>query len=109
ARIDALLRLDRRERSEAIAVERRALELELAGSLFHLASELLLHRLALAGQEVGRFAHQRRIAGEVDLAGAGAGATADLVEQAGPAAALEEGIRAGADQERALQGGDGAV
>ncbi|MGY4482733.1 hypothetical protein ACVWWR_001924 [Bradyrhizobium sp. LM3.2] len=39
----------------------------------------------------------------------GPGAAADLVEQAGPAAALEEGIRAGADQERALKRGDGAV
>ncbi|MEY9407157.1 hypothetical protein ABH989_001623 [Bradyrhizobium ottawaense] len=109
ARIDALLRLDRRQSGEAVAVECGALELELTGRLLHLARKLLLHRMALAGQEVARLAHQGRIAGKVDLAGAGAGAAADLVEQAGPAAALEEGIRAGADQEGALQRRDGAV
>jgi hypothetical protein len=109
ARIDTLLRLDRRQRGEAVAVERGALELELTRRLFHLAGKLLLHRMAFARQEVARLAHQRRIASEVDLAGAGAGAAADLVEQARPGAALEEGIGAGADQERALQGRDGAV
>ncbi|MHC2575733.1 hypothetical protein ACVMHR_000472 [Bradyrhizobium diazoefficiens] len=109
ARIDALLRLDRRQRGKAVAIERGGLEFELIGRLLHLAGELLLHRMALAGEEVGRLAHQGRIAGEINLAGAGTGAAADLVEQAGPAAALEEGIGAGADQERALQRRDGAV
>jgi hypothetical protein len=39
--------------------------------------------MAAAGQEVVRLAHQLGIAGEVDLAGAGARAAADLIEQAG--------------------------
>ncbi len=90
ARIDALLRLDRRQRREAVAVKRRGLEFEFGGGLFHLAGELLLHRAAAAGQEVVRLAHQFGIAGEIDLAGAGPGAAPDLVEQAGPGAAFEE-------------------
>ena len=65
--------------------------------------------MAAAGQEVVRLAHQFGIAGEIDLAGAGAGAAADLIEQAGPGAAFEEAVGAGADQERALQRRDGAV
>ncbi|MGY4422616.1 hypothetical protein ACVWY2_005065 [Bradyrhizobium sp. JR6.1] len=91
------------------AVQRRGLELELAGGLLHLGREQLLHGVAAAGEEFGRLAHQLAIAGEIDLARAGAGAALDLIEQAGPAAALEEAVGAGADQERALQRRDGAV
>ncbi len=109
ARIDALLRLDRRQRGEAIAIQRRGLEFEFGGRLLHLAGELLLHQMAAAGQEVVGLAHQLGIAGEVDLAGAGARAAADLIEQAGPGAAFEKTVGAGADQEGALQRRDGAV
>jgi hypothetical protein len=109
ARIDALLRLDRRQCGEAVAVERGGLEFEFVRRLLHFGRELLLHRMAAAGQEFGRLAHQLGIAGEIDLAGAGAGAAPDLVEQAGPRAAFEEAVGAGADQERALQRRDGAV
>ena len=65
--------------------------------------------MAAAGQESVRLAHQFGVAGKIDLAGAGRRAAADLVEQAGPGAALEERVGAGADQERALQRRDGAV
>ena len=65
--------------------------------------------MAAAGQEVVGLAHQLGIAGEVDLAGAGPRAAADLIEQAGPGAAFEEAVGAGADQKRALQRRDGAV
>src|SRR5204862_7536530 len=71
--------------------------------------KLRLHRMAAAGEEFGRLAHQLRVAGKIDLARAGAGAAADLVEQAGPGAAFEKRVGAGADQERALQRRDGAV
>ena len=65
--------------------------------------------MAAAGQEVVGLAHQLGIAGEIDLAGAGARTAADLVEQAGPGAAFKEAVGAGADQEGALQRRDGAV
>ena len=107
--IDALLRGDRRQRRETVAIDGGCLELELARGLLHLGREQGLHRLAAAGQEVGRLAHQLGIAGKVDLLGAGTGAAADLVQQAGAGTALEERIGAGADQERALQRRDGAV
>ena len=109
ARIDALLRLDRRQRGEAVAIERRGLEFELVGRLLHLAGEQLLHGMAAAGQEVFGFAHQLGVAGEVDLAGARPRAAADLVQQARPGAAFEKSVGAGADQEGALQRRDGAV
>ena len=109
ARVDALLRLDRRQRGEAVAIERGGLEFELGGGLLHLAGEFLFHQMAAAGQEVVGLAHQLGIAGEIDLAGAGTRAAADLIEQAGPGAAFEEAVGAGADQKRALQRRDGAV
>src|SRR6185437_16151034 len=65
--------------------------------------------VAAAGEEIGRFLHELGVAGKIDLAGAGAGATLDLIEQARPGAAFKKRIGAGADQERALQGGDGAI
>ena len=65
--------------------------------------------MAAAGQEVVGLAHQLGIAGKIDLAGAGPRAAADLIEQAGPGAAFEEAVGAGANQERALQRRDGAV
>ncbi len=109
ARIDALLRLDRRQRREAVAIKRRGLEFEFGRGLLHLAGQLLFHQMAAAGQEVAGLAHQLGIAGKIDLAGAGAGAAADLIEQAGPGAAFEEAVGAGADQEGALQRRDGAI
>jgi hypothetical protein len=101
--------LNRRQRRQPVAVQRRALEGELVGSLFHLAGQFLLHQAAAAGQKIRRLAHQFGVAGKIDLAGAGPRAAADLVQQARPAAALEERIGAGAHQKRALQRGDGAV
>ena len=41
ARIDALVRLDRRERGEAVAQHRRALEVERRRRLVHLGREFL--------------------------------------------------------------------
>src|ERR1019366_894734 len=43
ARINALLRLDRRQRGETVAVEGGGFKFELDGGLFHLAGEFLLH------------------------------------------------------------------
>ena len=53
--------------------------------------------------------HQFGIAGEIDLAGARPRTAADLVEQAGPCAAFEERVGAGAHQKGALQRRDGAA
>ena len=94
ARIDALMRLDGGKRSQAVAIDRGAFEVERVRSLFHLAGKLVLDRLAAAGQERVRFAHQHRVLVEVDLVGAGRRAALDLMQQAGPRAALEERIAA---------------
>src|SRR5262249_51553262 len=109
ARIDALRRLHRRERGEAVAIDAGTLELERGGGLLHLCSQLVFDRLALAREERVRFAHELAVFGEIDLARAGAGAALDLVKQAWPRAALKERIRTGAQQKGALQRRDGAV
>ena len=109
ARIDALLRLDRRQRGEPIAVKAavsnsssaEAFSISPASSCF--TGRLRPDRKSFASRD------QFGIAGKIDLARAGAGAALDLVEQAGPRAAFEKRIRAGADQEGALERGDGAV
>ncbi len=108
-RVDALLRLDRRQCGETIAVEGCSFEFEFGGGLLHLAGELFLDVVAAAGQEIASLVHQFGIAGKIDLAGAGARAAADLIEQARPGAAFEKTVGAGADQKRALQRRDGAI
>src|SRR6185436_10164048 len=70
ARIDALVRLHRRERRKAVAIDRRALEIERRRRLLHFAGEFLLHGAALAGEEQRRFAHQFGVTLVRDLAGA---------------------------------------
>jgi hypothetical protein len=62
----------------------------------HLDGQPLLHVAALAGQELARLAHQRLIFLRADAADAGAGATLDLVLQAGPRAAGIDAVGAGA-------------
>ena len=109
ARIDALRRLRRRQRGEPVAVDRGALEIERGRGLLHLAGQLVAHRLALAGQKGVGLAHQLGIFGEIDLLGARRRAALDLMQQARPRAAFEKAVRAGAQQERALQRRDGAV
>ena len=109
ARIDALRRLRRRQRGEPVAVDRGALEIERGRGFLHLARKLVAHRLALAGQEGVGLPHQLGVFGEIDLLGAGRRAALDLMQQAWPRAAFEKSVRAGAQQERALQRRDGAV
>ena len=109
ARIDALVRLDRRQRGEPVAIDRGALEIERGRRLIHLRRHFLFHRLAAAGEEFVGLAHQFAIAGEIDLLRARRRAALDLIEQARPRARLEKQIRARAQQEGALQRVDGAV
>src|SRR6185312_7689207 len=109
ARIDTLVRLDRRQRGEAIAEDRRVLEVERLGRIVHRPGQFLLHRLAVAGEEFVGLAYQLRIAGKIDLARARRRAALDLMEQARPRAALEERVRARAQKERALQRIDRAI
>ena len=51
ARIDALVRLNGRERGQAVAVDGGMFEVERERGLFHLGRELVLDRLAAAGEE----------------------------------------------------------
>src|SRR5207248_9262710 len=51
ARVDALARLDRRERREPVAVNRGTLEIERTRRLFHFGGEFLLHGAALAREK----------------------------------------------------------
>src|SRR6516225_12262866 len=107
--IDALVGLHRRERGQAVAIDRRPLEVERRGSLLHFGRERVLDRLALARKKRVRLAHQFAVFGKVDLARARAGAALDLIEQARPRAALEEWVGTRAQQEGALQRRDRAV
>ena len=93
-RVDALVALHMRQRREPVAVDRGALEIE------------VLRRPAASRAEISVFTFWLRpdrksfasldqfgIVVGADLAGAGAGAALDLVEQAGPRAALEDASR----------------
>ncbi len=69
----------------------------------HLLGEPRADRPAPAGQEIARLRDESGIVVEPDLAGAGARASLDLVEEAGPGAVRVEAVRAGAQEERPLQ------
>ena len=105
--IDALVALHVAERGKPVAIDRRAFEVERFRRLLHGASDLRLHRDGAAGEKVLRLVHQRVVVVRRDLARARARAALDLVEQARPRPALEHRIRAGSQQEGALQCVDG--
>jgi hypothetical protein len=101
--------LDGGQRRETVAIGGGALEVERLGRRLHLAGELLAHRVAAPGQERLGLPHQGGIVGRRDLTCAGRRAALDLVQQAGARAAVEHRVRAGADEERALERGDRTV
>src|SRR4029077_13049255 len=96
-RIDPLMRLNRGKRGEAVAVNRRALEVERDRSLFHLIGKLVLDLLASPGQKVVRFAHQTRIIGKVDFLGAWSRTALDLIKKTRSRAAFKKWIAAGGE------------
>ncbi len=83
--------------------------MHLVGQLLHAPGELLLHVLALPGEEAAGVLDQPVIPGLVDAADAGGAAALDLVEQARPRPALEHAVAAGAQQEGALERDQRAV
>jgi len=89
----ALARLHGRERGEAVAQGRGALEIERFGRAIHFLGELFLHRPALARQEGLGLPHQLCIVVPGDLAGAGGRAALDLEQQARPRPILEIAVR----------------
>ena len=107
--IDGLVGGDVGQRPQAVAVFGGLLVVEVLRRLLHQPLVHLPGILALALEEARRLLDQPAVVLEADLAGAGRRAALDLIEQAGPRAALEHGIRAGAQQERPLQHVDGAV
>ncbi len=70
---------------------------------------MLLHGGGFAGEEGLGLIYQPGIIGDADFARAGAGATLDLVEQAGPRAVFIIAVRAASEQEGALQGIERAI
>ena len=109
ARVDALMRLDMRERPQTVAVFRGALELELLRGLLHERVQLPLHGVGLAGQKGARFFDELPVVLKLDLPRAGRGAALDLKEEAGPRAAVVDVVGTGAQEERSLKRIDGAV
>ncbi len=103
SRIDALRALDRRKRRNAVSEPRGALELQSFGGLRHLLRQPLAHRAAFSGQKILRLLDENVIVLDRDLAGAGAGAALDLIEQAGTRAVFVKRVRAGAQKKGALQ------
>ena len=109
ARIDSLLALNGRERRDAVAQARGALEFQRLGGRAHVLRQPVAHGAALAGEKVPGLLHQQAVILFRDLAGAGSRATLDLPEQAGPRAVLVIAVRAGAQEEGPLQGVQRAV
>ena len=82
-----------RERRDAVAAAARRARTPVARRPPSISlRELLAHALALAGEKSRASAHQLGVVLQRDLARAGAGAALDLVEQAGPRAAVEDAV-----------------
>jgi len=94
SRVDALMLLDLRQRADAVAVDRGALEVEIGGCLFHQRHEVLLCLAAAAAQEVARLRDELGVILPVDLAGARRAAPFDLVQETGPRPVFEHGVGA---------------
>ena len=107
-RVDVLARRDGREGGKPVPEARRRLELHLVGRHLHLLLQQLLHRLALAREEVLGLVDQLCIARIADLMRTGSGAALDLEQETRPVAVVEIAVGAGAQQEGALQRVDGA-
>ena len=58
--VDVLMALHQRQGADAVADQRRRLEIERSGCDLHLAGEALLHVAAAAGQKGVRLLDQRR-------------------------------------------------
>ena len=96
ARVDALMRLNMRQRPQAVAIFRGALELQLLRRVLHHRIQFPLYGVSLAGQKGGRFLNELLVVLQFDLARAGRSASLDLKEETGPRAALVDVVGAGA-------------
>ena len=101
--VDPVAPLHMGEAPDAVAQRRRPFEFQPFGGLLHLRRQALLDRGDPAREVFLRLPHQVRIARFVDALHAGGGAALDLEQQAGPGAAVEHRVAAGAQQEDALQ------
>src|SRR5690606_3986753 len=108
-RIDALIALHMAERGKTVAIDRRALEIEIVRGILHCGGDFLLHLAGTARKERLSLRNEFGIVLGRYLAGAGAGAALDLEKQAGPRPVLEERIGAGTQEKRPLQRVDRAV
>ncbi len=102
-RVDPLRLLDMGERLDPVAQAGGSLEIERFSRLLHAGAQRLADRAAAARQESLGVVHEGHVAGVVDAADARGAAPLDLIEQAGTGAGLEHRIRAGAQQEGALE------
>src|SRR6185312_6232752 len=95
--------LHERQRADAVAGDRRGLEIERLGGGLHFAGEALLHALAAPGKESLRLFEEPCIVRAPDAADAGRAAPLDLVEQAGAGAVGEDAVAARPQEKCLLQ------
>ena len=99
---------DRGQGADAVAQPRGLFELHLVGRGLHLFAQRGHHRAALAAQERLGLVDQAAVVLQRHQPDAGGGAAADLVQHARPGAALVDAVGARPQQERLLQGVEGA-
>ena len=107
--VDSLVALHVGERSETVAINRRAFEIEIVGGFLHGLGHAVLDLVGAAREKRLGLADEFAIAFERNLAGAGGRAALDLMKQARPRPRLVDRIGTGAQQEGPLQGIDRAA
>ncbi len=106
---DRLMRLDLRQRPDAVAQYRGALEFEIGRGLFHALRQCLLDLAVAPTQEAAHLLDDRGVLVLFDAPHARRRAALDLVLQAGPGARREHAVGTGAQREGALQRVERAV
>src|SRR5215208_8257140 len=101
--VNVLMSLYQRERANAVADQRRSLEIERLGGPVHLGCKPLLDVAAATGQERLRLLDQPCVIAAVDPGDAGRAASLDLIQQTGTGAIAEHAVAARAQQEGFLQ------
>jgi hypothetical protein len=92
-----------RQRLDLVAHAGRLLELEVLGVHQHLLFQVFQHLALAPAQELGRVVDVALVVFRRDQLDARAAAAADLVQQAGPRAVVEDAVLAGAQLEHLLQ------
>jgi len=107
--VNVLVALDQRQRADPVPDQRRRLEIKSSRNCLHFGREALLNVIAPAGEERVRLLDQSGVVVAADAADAGRAAPLDLETAGKGGCGRKDAVAARPQQERLLQGYQGAI